>query len=86
MVTFEGINHGTYGGAQMHAKYDIPMTEECGCRVARNEYMAAYRDSNKEVRDRTRIREAARQRALVRLAHLHPGDYRRLLEEEKPRS
>ena len=42
----------------------------------------AYRASTPAARERERRRNAARQRALVRLARAHPEEFKALLDEE----
>lgn len=76
------IHHGTYGGYQQHLKRGVQPCEEC--REARNTYVRSYRE-NPARRARERTLEAARTRALARLARAHSAEYRRLYEEEKNR-
>lgn len=38
MRTAETIDHGEYRGYLQHRKWDVPVTDDCGCRQANTEY------------------------------------------------
>jgi uncharacterized membrane protein YccC len=75
--------HGTYAAYQRHRNTGSePCTE---CRKAATRYMANYRASKPERRVAEIERATARNRALSRLAKLHPAQFRALYREELER-
>lgn len=71
---------GTYGAYSRHYKRGEPIDD--ACRVARNEYVAELRRTNRDSVQRSRRARRVRERALTRLEKSHPGEFRRLLAEE----
>lgn len=71
---------GTHGAYSRHYKRGEPIDE--ACRVARNEYVAALRQKNRDINRRSKRTAKIRARALTRLEHAHPDEFRRLLAEE----
>lgn len=68
------MNHGTYGGYQAHRRLG---EDACAaCLDANNAYKAVQRSGGAE---------NARERALRRLARLHPSEFRRLYYAELQR-
>ena len=78
MTRKDAAECGTYGGAQAHRRRGEDVCEEC--RVARNEYMNAYRRSRPDVRKRAGREATLRNRALAELAQRHPDEYLDLLQ------
>lgn len=72
---------GTYAGYVRHVKVtkDVPCDE---CRAAATLYHRIYRQ-RPGVRARELDRERDRQRALSRLARMHPTEFRALYDEER---
>lgn len=78
-ATFPRIEHGTYRGYQQCRKGGDP----CGrCREALNTYHRAWRASNPNKCARHAQTQSARDRALRRLAIMHPADMRYLYRQE----
>lgn len=71
----EDDRHGTYAG------YQAGCRAEC-CRTALRDYMRDYRANNPRAYGRERLRSNARQRALWRLAELHPDEFQSLYLDE----
>jgi hypothetical protein len=69
------VKHGTYGGYQAHRRLD---ETACGPCLRAN--------SNYKIKQRSTGVENARERALRRLARLHPSEFRRLYYAELRRS
>lgn len=77
----EPINHGTYGGAQVHQRRGIPLCEPC--KQARAAYRRQYlADNPPDQAQRNRTETNARRRAQARLAAEHPHRFAELLDEE----
>jgi len=74
---------GTYAAYQRHKKRGIPIDDDC--KAALREYMREYRENHPDTLKRDRRVATARSRALTRLANAHPGEYSRLLREERQR-
>lgn len=71
---------GTYAGYQAHRKAN---EEACTpCLVANREYLRDYRKRNPGYLAADAARRGARDRALRRLARLHPGEFRALYDVE----
>lgn len=78
------ITHGTYAGYQKHAKRH---TEPCdACRKAAAEYRTHYRITRPEVEDFHQDKAKCRDRALRRLAAIHPQDMAALYTDELTRA
>lgn len=75
--------HGTYGGAQQHAKRGEQLC--ASCREARNAYMRRYRRHNPTQQAYDRYQAAAYNRALCRLRELHRDEFDQLYTEELQR-
>ena len=72
---------GTYGGAQAHVRKGEEVCEPC--RTARSEYRREYRKTHPGDAAYDRRMNAARSRALWRLAEAHPDEFRTYLDEER---
>lgn len=72
--------HGTYATYQRHMKAGTQPCEEC--RAANREYARERRRASAHVRRREADLDAARRRAWVRLAQMHPAQYQALYAEE----
>lgn len=74
---------GTHRAAQHHRRMGQPLDE--ACKEADAAYMRDYRKNKQsdKSRERVRLRNAARGRALSRLAELHQIDYMILFVEEQ---
>jgi hypothetical protein len=70
------INHGTYGGYQIHHRRGIEPCEDC--QKAHNAYMAAFRAEGTEGRQRNREAVKAGELARRELAQEFPEEYQRL--------
>ena len=79
-MTGDDISHGTYAAYQRHRKAGLPPCEEC--RAAATEYARERRRASTQVRKREMDLDAARRRAWVRLARMHPTQFRVLYAEE----
>lgn len=79
-MTEDGIKHGTYAGYQRHKKTGVPICVEC--REANRLYHAAYRSQTADYRAREKLMNRARNRAVGRLAALHPGQFDALIAQE----
>lgn len=67
---------GTYAGYQAHGRRK---EQSCAvCQAAAAEYMREYRATKPDAYKRERFRAAARERALWKLAKLHPVQFRQL--------
>jgi hypothetical protein len=78
------IAHGTYKGYQLHKKRGI---EPCDtCRTANAAHMANYRTARPDIADLHQDRAKARDRALRRLAAIHPDDMQALYQDELQRA
>ena len=76
--------HGTNAGYLAHRR---AREEACApCREAARVYQVAYRAEHPERREREAAQNAARGRALRRLAARHPEEFRKLFEKEKRRN
>lgn len=75
---------GTYAGYQRHKKvlHEPPCDD---CRKANSAYLLAYRAANPEYVAKTRIQNAALQRAKTRVAQSHPRELKRAYEQELQR-
>ncbi len=71
---------GSYAGAQVHRKRGEPPCDPC--RQAAAEYMREYRASHPKIYSRERRRNAARSRALWRLAARHVEEFQVLYLSE----
>lgn len=72
---------GTYSGYQAHRNADEDACEPC--KAAARAYQADYRKRNPQTGVRQMATQAARMRALRRLAIRHPAEFRRLYEQER---
>jgi hypothetical protein len=72
--------HGTYGGAQQHAKRGEDLCDPC--RAARNAYMRRYRHHNPGQQTYDRNQVAAYNRAQARLRENHRDEFDQLYAEE----
>lgn len=76
-------DHGTNAGYLAHRRVH---EDACAaCLEAARIYQAEHRAANPARRERDAARNAARGRALRRLAARHPGEFRKLFEQEKRR-
>lgn len=74
------IQHGTYGGYIQHGKQRV---KPCGaCRAAASAYQRQWRSSKPELQRRHNEVKLARDRALRRLADLHPAELKTLYYDE----
>lgn len=71
---------GTYAGYQIHGRRGEPRCE--ACKKANREYMAANRRAYPRRQQHEAAKQQARDRALRRLARLHPAQLRALYDEE----
>lgn len=67
--------HGTYAGYQRKCRCEP-------CTAANASYLRKLRATNPKVYARDKKRNAARNRALWRLAELHPDEYQKLYLDE----
>lgn len=74
---------GTYGGYQRHTRTGERPCEPC--REANRAYMAAYRNTNPAYAALNAAQNAARSRALWRLADRYPRVFQRFYEAEMRR-
>lgn len=74
---------GTYAEYQAHRSRGEDPCDDC--RAANNAYKREYLKARPEKYAATKRGNAARLRALWRLAELHPTEYRRLYHEEVTR-
>ena len=72
--------HGTSAAYQRHFKAGTTPCAEC--RAANNAYARERRRGSSQVRAREAELDAARRRAWVRLARMHPVEFRALYAEE----
>jgi hypothetical protein len=84
------IDHGSYGGYQQHQRLrraghvDV---DPCDlCRAAANAYREQWRLKSREVYQRHIEVQYCRDRALRRLAKLHPEEFDALYDEELSKS
>ncbi len=75
-----GDRCGTYAGAQVHRRQDEKLCDPC--RQAHAAHIAAWRKKRPDLHAENVATQDARNRALRRLARLHPRDMRRLYLEE----
>lgn len=84
--TADDIEHGTYKGAQQHARWNIEMCDPC--RLARNQYSKDFRRNNPTAAARSALRDRARRLAINELLEERPADfqakYDRILAELTP--
>ena len=80
MTTTESIQHGTYSGYQKELKRGLKTCLEC--RAARAAYIRNYRRTWVVKQLKHQAKQHARDKALRRLAELHPQDMQRLYDEE----
>lgn len=71
---------GTQSGYQAHGRRGEPRCEPC--KKAHREYVAAWRRAYPRTQQHESEKQLARNRALRRLARLHPGEFRTLYDEE----
>lgn len=72
--------HGEYRGYSRHVREGSTICQPC--LDARNEYMRNLRRSNMDSRERNRLGNRARSKALWRLADAYPDEFREILSEE----
>jgi hypothetical protein len=73
--------HGTDSGYQAHKRRG---EDPCpACRAARNAYMVRYRATHEADYEQEKRLNAARSRALWRLANAHPDEFRAYFDEER---
>jgi hypothetical protein len=74
------VRHGTYAGWNWHQRNDVPVCSDC--KEAARQYMTKWRQTHPigAAADRRRLR--IRNRALSRLAALHPVQFQALIVEE----
>ena len=72
--------HGTYARYQKHGREGSKPCAEC--RQAARRYAAEYRAKRPEKYREEKRRAYARERALSRLANMHPNEYRWIYAEE----
>lgn len=71
---------GTYAGVSAHKR---DRTRMCpACRAANTAYMREYRKRKPDGYQREKAKNHARERALWKLADLHPAQFRVLVEAE----
>ena len=75
---------GTYSGYQAHRRRGEPFDQ--ACRDANAAYMREFRAENQANYTREKAANAARSRALYRLAEAHPREFGRLLLDEQSRA
>ncbi len=75
-----GERCGTYAGAQVHRRQGEPNCDDC--RRAHAAYIAKWRKQRPDLHAENVATQNARERALRRLAQMHPRDLRRLYLEE----
>lgn len=75
---------GTTRGYQAHMRAGTK--PDAACKRARADYMREYRQKNRDAYRKQREAQNAQSRALWRLAHAHPAEFRRLVLEEQARA
>jgi hypothetical protein len=71
---------GTYSAAQRHRRKGEPL--DPACLEANRAYMANYRATKEGARERSRLENSARTRALYRLKADHQDEYTRYYAQE----
>lgn len=82
-MTPEDPRHGTDAGYQCHRRANETPCD--ACRAARAAYVRDLRTSNPEYRERGRLDNMARNRAMRRLAKQRPSEFYALFVEELDR-
>lgn len=86
-VTLDDSEHGTYGGYQLHGRRRRAGLEEgepcAACRKAHADYVASWRARNPGKHQRQQTVQYCREKALRRLAEMHPRAFARLYREER---